>query len=99
LYVDDLADAVIYLMNNYDSKDLGEFINIGTGEDLTIRELAEIVRTVLEFEGEILWDTSKPDGTPRKLLNISKVNMLGWSPKISLNKGINHTYEWYLKQL
>jgi GDP-L-fucose synthase len=99
LYVDDLADAVIYLMKNYDSKDLGEFINIGTGEDLTIRELAEIVKTVLEFEGEILWDTSKPDGTPRKLLNISKVNMLGWSPKISLNKGINHTYEWYLKQL
>jgi len=99
LHVDDLADAVIYVMNNYNNKDLGEFINVGTGEDLTIREMAEMIRKMVDFNGEIKWDTSKPDGTPRKLLDISKINLLGWTPKISLNKGINHTYEWYVKQL
>ena len=99
LYVDDLADAVIYVMNNYDSKDLGEFINIGTGKDLTIQEMAEMIREIVDFKGDIKWDTSNPDGTPRKLLDISKINLLGWAPKISLNDGIKQTYEWYVKQL
>jgi GDP-L-fucose synthase len=98
LYVDDLADAVIYLMNNYDSKDLGEFINIGTGEDLTIGEMAEMIREIADFKGDIKWDTSKPDGTPRKLLDISKLKNLGWRPKISLREGIERTYEEYLRK-
>jgi len=97
LHVHDLADAVIHVMNNYNNKDLGEFINIGTGKDLTIREMAEMIREIVAFKGDIKWDTSKPDGTPRKLLDISKINLLGWTPKISLNDGIKQTYEWYVK--
>lgn len=96
LHVDDLADAVVYLIENYDYTDIGEFINIGTGEDITIQELAEIVREIVGFEGEILWDTSKPDGTPRKLLDISRIRKLGWEPKISLQDGVKKTYRWYL---
>jgi GDP-L-fucose synthase len=92
LYVDDLANACVFLMNHYDN---GEIINIGTGEDLSILELANIIKKCVGFNGDIFWDSSKPDGTPRKLLDISKIKSLGWSPKISLIDGINKTYSWY----
>jgi len=98
LHVDDLADAVIFLMENYDREKLGEFINIGTGQDITIRELAEMIKEIVGFEGEILWDASKPDGTPRKLLDVSRMKALGWEPKIGLQEGIRMTYVWYLQK-
>jgi GDP-L-fucose synthase len=92
LSVDDLADAALFLMENYDSS---EIINVGTGEDITIKDLAENVKKIVRFSGEILWDNSKPDGTPRKLLDVSKIHSLGWKHKISLEEGIRLTYEWY----
>jgi GDP-L-fucose synthase len=93
LFVDDLADACEFLMQNYDS---GEIINIGTGRDIRITELAELVREITGFRGEIRWDTSKPDGTPKKLLDVSKLNSLGWSASTSLREGIKKTYDWYI---
>ncbi len=95
LFVDDLADACIFFMENYDYKDIGEFINVGVGEDITIKELAEMIKDIVQFKGEIIFDTSKPDGTPRKLLDISKIKTLGWMPQTSLKEGITKTYEWY----
>ena len=92
LHVDDLASAVVHLGNSYNSP---EHLNIGTGEDLTIKELAELVAELAGFKGEIAWDSSKPDGTPRKVLDISKAKSLGWSPKISLRDGIASTISWY----
>lgn len=97
LHVDDLADACIFLMMNYSHKDIGEFVNIGTGEDIKINDLAILIKEIVGFEGEIKHDISKPDGTPRKLLDISKMKNLGWEAKISLNKGIIQTYDWYCK--
>jgi GDP-L-fucose synthase len=94
LYVDDLAEACVFLMENYDAGS-GEFINIGTGEDLTIKQLAELVKEIVGFPGQIQCDPAKPDGTPRKLLDVSKLQSLGWRPKISLKEGIRRTYEWY----
>ena len=94
LYVDDLSYACVYLMNHYDESD---FINIGTGKDSSIREFAEIVTEVIGFEGNFRFDTSKPDGTPQKLLDVSRLKNLGWSPRISLKDGIRQTYEWCLK--
>lgn len=99
LYVDDLADAVVFLMEKHDYNDIGEVINIGVGEDITIRELAEIIRDTVGFKGELKWDTSKPDGTPRKLLDVSRLNALGWKAKISLHEGIQKTYTAYLTEL
>lgn len=104
LYVDDVANACVFLMNEVDSVRIAKeglgtadtFINIGAGEDLTIRELADIVRDVVGYKGEIVWDTSKPDGTQRKLLDVSKIMSLGWRPKISLKEGVRRTYEWYV---
>ncbi len=92
LHVDDLADACVFLMNMYDD---GELINIGTGTDLSIKELAELVKEVVGYEGAIEWDTSKPDGTPRRLLDTAKLDGLGWRPKISLNDGLRGVYAWY----
>jgi GDP-L-fucose synthase len=92
LYVDDLADACVFLMERYGARDIGEFINIGTGEDIKIRDLAEMVRKIVGYEGEIVNDRSKPDGTPKKLLDISKIQSLGWKPKIALTEGIRLTY-------
>jgi GDP-L-fucose synthase len=92
LHVDDLAAAVVHLGNNYNSS---EHINIGTGEDLTIKELAELVAELAGFEGELAWDSSKPDGTPRKVLDVSKAKALGWAPQISLRDGIASTIAWY----
>jgi GDP-L-fucose synthase len=92
LHVDDLAAAVVHLGDHYDSS---EHINIGTGEDLTIKELAELVAELSGFKGELAWDSSKPDGTPRKVLDVSKAKALGWAPQISLRDGIASTIAWY----
>ena len=97
LYVDDLADACVFLMEKYDYSEVGEFINIGSGRDITIKDLALMIRDIVDFRGEILWDSSKPDGTPKKLLDISRIRALGWEPKTSLQEGIRKTYQWYLK--
>ena len=97
LYVDDLADACIFLMNNYDYKDIGAFVNIGTGEDLTIRQLAEMIKTIIGFEGKLKFNPELPDGTPRKLLDVSKLHSLGWHAKTALRDGIRKTYEWFSK--
>ena len=94
LHVDDLADACLFLLNNDDSP---EIVNIGCGEDFTIRELVETVCETLGFDGDLIFDTSKPDGTPRKLLNIEKLRSLGWSPRIPLREGILDAYTWFLK--
>ena len=93
LHVDDLADACLMLIDAYDS---AETINIGWGDDLPIKELAETVASVIGFEGEIEWDTSKPDGMPRKLLDTSRINALGWQPTITLRDGVASTYDWYI---
>ena len=92
LHVDDLAAAVVHLGKNYNSS---EHLNIGTGEDLTIKELAELVAELSGFKGELAWDSSKPDGTPRKVLDVSKAKALGWAPQISLRDGIASTIAWY----
>lgn len=94
LHVDDLADAAVHLMNSYDDS---EIVNVGTGEDVTIKELAELIRDTVGYKGELDWDTDKPDGTPRKLLDVSKIHSLGWKYEVSLPEGIKNTYEWYLK--
>ena len=93
LHVDDLADACVHLMQHYDSP---EIINVGTGEDLTIRELAEKVKATVGFEGEIIQDTTKPDGTPRKLLDVSRLHAQAWRHRIGLDEGIRATYQWFL---
>ncbi len=93
LYVDDLADACVFLMENYSGN---ETVNVGTGKELTIRELTELVAKVIDYEGEILWDASKPDGTPRKLLDVSKLERLGWHYKTELEDGIRLAYEDFL---
>lgn len=94
LHVDDLADGLLVLLERYDER---EIVNLGVGDDLTIKELAEKVMGVVGFNGSIRWDTSKPDGTPRKLLDVSKVRSLGWKSAISVEQGIALTYEWFLK--
>ena len=96
LHVDDLAEALYTCMENYDS---GEVINIGTGEDVTIKELAETIVKVTGYQNYYQWDVSKPNGTPRKVLNVDKIKSLGWEPKIGLREGIESTYEWYKKSL
>ena len=92
LYVDDMATACLHLMNTYNEP---EIVNIGTGEDITIKELAETVAKIVGYEGTLEWDTTKPDGTPRKLLDVSKLHSLGFHHQISLKDGIKKTYEWY----
>ncbi|MCX7769949.1 MAG: GDP-L-fucose synthase [Proteobacteria bacterium] len=92
LHVDDLADACVFIMEKYDFEDVGEFINIGTGEDLKIKELASIIREIVGFRGEIKWDISKPDGAPRKLLDVSRLLKKGWQYRIGLRDGIKSTY-------
>ncbi|CAL0304403.1 unnamed protein product [Lupinus luteus] len=92
LHVDDLADAVVFMMENYSGL---EHLNVGSGKEVTIKELAELVKEVVGFEGDLVWDTTKPDGTPRKLMDSSKLAGLGWTPKISLKDGLVDTYKWY----
>lgn len=94
LYVDDLASACLHLMETYNE---GEIVNIGTGKDITIRELAETIQEVVGYKGKIEWDTSKPDGTPRKLLDVSKLHTLGFHHTTELKEGITSTYNWYLE--
>jgi GDP-L-fucose synthase len=95
LHADDLASACLFLLENYDDEIA---INVGTGKDISIKELAELIRGIVGFEGRIDWDSSKPDGTPRKLLDISRITALGWKPTTSLEEGIRSTYEWYKTQ-
>ena len=95
LHVDDLADACLFLMDVYEGV---QHINVGTGVDLSIRELAETVRDVVYPEGELVFDTSKPDGAPRKLLDVERINALGWKAKIGLREGIESTYAWFLER-
>lgn len=95
LHVDDLADACLFLMNKYDES---EIINVGTGEDVSISSLAELISDTVGYKGDIEWDTSKPDGTPRKLLDVSKLHQAGWKHSISLQKGIAETCNWYRDQ-
>jgi len=95
LHVDDLADACVYLMNHYDES---EIVNVGMGQDLTIRELVKMIAGIVGFKGPVSFDTTKPDGTPQKLLDVSRLAQLGWRAKISLEQGIRKTYEWYLSQ-
>jgi GDP-L-fucose synthase len=97
LYVDDFADACLFLMQNYDAKEIGEFINIGTGVDCTILELAFLIKEVIGFEGELVFDATKPDGTPRKLLDVAKINALGWRSRTNLKEGLKITYQDFLK--
>jgi GDP-L-fucose synthase len=94
LHVDDLAAACVFLLEKYDSP---EIINVGCGEDISIRELAEVICDIVGFQGELAWDTTKPDGTPRKLLDVSKIHALGWRHQIGLREGIARTYEWFLE--
>lgn len=94
LHVDDLADAALFLMKKYED---AEIINVGVGEDISILELAELIRDIVGYKGVIEFDRSKPDGTPRKLLDVSKLNALGWRAKTGLREGIERTYQWYLK--
>ncbi len=93
LHADDLADACVYLMNSYDGE---QFVNIGTGEDVTIRELAEMVQKAVGYEGELRWDSSKPDGTPRKLMDVSRLHAMGWKHTTDLGDGIERTYQDFL---
>lgn len=96
LHVDDLANACLHLLANYDD---AEPVNVGTGEDLEIRELANLVSAAVNFDGRIDWDETKPDGTPRKVLNVSKIQAMGWRPTIDLASGIASTYDWYLSHI
>jgi GDP-L-fucose synthase len=96
LYVDDLADACVFLMLNYNSEEL---INVGTGTDIQIADLVSLISEIIVFHGDIIYDKSKPDGTPRKLLDISRIKSLGWQAKVDLRTGIEATYKWYIDNL
>jgi GDP-L-fucose synthase len=95
LQVDDLADACLFLMRHYGDSEL---INVGTGEDVTIRDLAALIGRVVGYDGAIVWDRTKPDGTPRKLLDVSRLKVLGWKAQIGLRDGVRQAYAWYLKE-
>lgn len=96
LHADDLADACLYLLENYNDS---EHVNVGSGREISIRALTELIAEVVGFDGEIQWDESKPDGTPRKLLDTSKLDSLGWQAKVGLRDGLERTYSWYLESL
>jgi GDP-L-fucose synthase len=96
LHVDDLADAVLYLLHAYDDEPI---VNVGWGKDVTIRELAELIVSVVDYKGRLVFDSSKPDGTPRKLLDTSRLTGLGWRPKISLEQGVEATYSWFKEHM
>jgi GDP-L-fucose synthase len=96
LYVEDLADAIYWIMNNYDGS---EFLNIGTGTDISIKELAYKLKDIIGFKGKFVFDSSKPDGMPRKLVDSQKINRMGWSSTIDLSTGLKLSYSWYLNKL
>lgn len=93
LHVDDLASAIVWIMNNYNNK---QFLNIGTGEDISIKELAYMIKELIGYKGELTFDTTKPDGMPKKLLDVTRIQKAGWSHKINFDKGLKSTYDWYL---
>jgi GDP-L-fucose synthase len=93
LHVDEMADASLFLLEHYDD---GEIVNIGVGEDISIANLADIVKGVVGYDGGVEYDSSKPDGTPRKLVDVTRINGLGWSARIDLRSGIEQTYQWFL---
>lgn len=92
LYVDDMADACVFLLENYSGE---QHVNIGTGKEVTIRELAETVKSVVDYRGQIVWDQTMPDGTPRKLTDVTKLHGLGWQHKVELEEGVRLAYEWF----
>jgi GDP-L-fucose synthase len=96
LYIDDFAEACYNCMIEYDSD---QIINIGSGEDITIKELTELMAIILNYKGEIRWDTSKPNGTPRKVMNVDKIKSLGWAPKVGIHQGLYQTYEWFKENI
>ncbi len=96
LYVEDMADACVFLLENYSGE---QHVNIGTGKEVTIKELAETVQRTVGFTGEIIWNTDMPDGTPRKLTNVSKLNNLGWHYKVDLDEGVKLAYDWFIKNV
>ena len=96
LYVDDMAEGCVFLMNEYNDT---QFLNLGTGEDVTIKELVELIAELTNFKGKIIWDTSKPNGTPRKVLDVSRINKLGWEASVSLRDGLIKTINWYKETL
>ncbi|WP_286885383.1 GDP-L-fucose synthase [Aneurinibacillus sp. UBA3580] len=98
LHVDDLADACVYVMERYTHEETGAFVNVGTGKDISIHELALLIRDIVGYKGEIVLNPDKPDGTPQKLLDVSRLSALGWNASISLRDGIAATYEWYKEQ-
>ena len=93
LHADDMADACVYLMKTYDEE---QFVNIGVGEDISIKNLAELIQATVGYEGELRWNTDKPDGTPRKLMDVSRLRAMGWAPRIGLREGIEGAYRWYV---
>jgi GDP-L-fucose synthase len=99
LYSDDLADACVFLMERCNAVDIGEFINIGVGREITIRELAELIAEIVGFRGKLVFDSSKPDGSPRKLLDVSRFQALGWQAKTGFREGIAKAYADYLKNV
>ena len=99
LFADDLAQAVVFLMENKDAKDIGEFINIGSGIDITIAEIAQLIKEIVGFKGELVYDKTKPDGTPLKLMDVSRINKLGWKAKTSLKEGLKIAYNDFLKTI
>lgn len=99
LFVDDLADAMVFFMNNRDASEVGSFVNIGLGEDIAIRDLAAAIRDIVGFGGEIVFDAGKPDGMPRKLMDVSKAAQLGWRAKIKIGEGLKLTYDWFLRNV
>jgi GDP-L-fucose synthase len=99
LFADDLVDAMIYFMNNRDAKDIGTFVNIGLGEDISIRELAGTIKDIVGYSGSIVFDRSKPDGMPRKLMDVSRAARLGWRAQVGIKEGLQLTYDWFLKNV
>lgn len=93
LYVDDMADACVFLLENYNGE---KHVNIGTGEEITIMELAKLIKEIVQYDGELSFNTSMPDGTPRKLTDVSKLHSMGWTHKVSLKEGIQITYDWFV---
>jgi GDP-L-fucose synthase len=99
LFVDDLADAMVFFMNEIDAKDIGSFVNIGLGEDIAIRDLAATIKDIVGYSGQIVFDPSKPDGMPRKLMDVSQAARLGWRAKVKINEGLKLTYDWFLRNV
>ena len=99
LHVDDLADACVYLMENHSAEEIDTFVNIGTGKEISIRELAEQLCGIIGFEGTLVYDSAKPDGTPRKITDVTKLEQLGWRYSIELEEGVRDTYQWYLEHV